>query len=90
RTHHYWIRALARLPVKRAITGLGHFTQPDQPGFAWRTEDAKAQRRVISWFSSSSRSFFTPLATRLAGFLNRKQRREEGLLLSTSRFRVFA
>ena len=28
---------LARLPVKRATTGLGHFTQPDQPGLTWRT-----------------------------------------------------
>ena len=41
RTHHCWIRTLAWLPVKRATTGLGHFTQPDQPGFAWRTEEAR-------------------------------------------------
>jgi Recombinase zinc beta ribbon domain len=39
RTLHYWIRTLAWLPVKRATTGLGHFTQPDQPGLAWRTEE---------------------------------------------------
>jgi len=38
RAHHYWIRTLAWLPVKRATTGLGHFTQPDQPGLAWRTK----------------------------------------------------
>src|SRR5215467_4115267 len=38
RPHHYWIRTLAWLPVKRATTGLGHFTQPDQPGLAWRTK----------------------------------------------------
>jgi hypothetical protein len=38
RAHHYWIRTLAWLPIKRATIGLGHFTQPDQPGLAWRTK----------------------------------------------------
>ena len=40
------LHTLAWLPVKRAITGLGPFTQPDQPGLAWRTEDAKRRRRT--------------------------------------------
>jgi hypothetical protein len=47
RTHHYWIRTLAWLPVKRATTGLGRFTQPDQPGLAWRTRGHREYREII-------------------------------------------
>jgi hypothetical protein len=43
-TLHYWIRTLAWLPVKRATTGLGRFTQPDQPGLAWRTGFSRMRR----------------------------------------------
>ena len=49
RTPHYWIRTLAWLPVKRATTGLGHFTQPDQPGLAWRTKSHKKQIERRDW-----------------------------------------
>ena len=43
------LHTLALLPVKRAITGLGRFTQSDQPGLAWRTEDAKAAKKTQAY-----------------------------------------
>ncbi|MDX2031169.1 MAG: hypothetical protein SF339_10890 [Blastocatellia bacterium] len=54
-------------------------------------EDAKALRKVIFEFFSSSRPFFSnPWAGRLAECLNRKRRREEDRPSLPSRFRVFA